>query len=150
MLSGENFDLLLAYCNRKLTPEVAAALERHAEGCVSCRDVLKGQRLLWRSLDAWEAAAITPDFNRRLYQRIAGEGDSAWMRLVRPSDGAWRAMIAVASAAAVLLAAVQFRSPAPVAPPTAADVEIEQVERTLEDIEMLRELNQPPLDARTL
>ncbi len=150
MLSGENSDLLLAYCDRKLEPELAATLDRHVENCASCREALEGQRLLWRSLDAWEAAEITPDFNRRLYRRIEG-GEPAWTRYFRPPAGAWRAAVAVASAAVVLLAAVLFRSNDP-APVSAADVEIEQVERTLEDIEMLRELTaQPPVDpSRTL
>ncbi|MGH9673305.1 MAG: zf-HC2 domain-containing protein [Bryobacteraceae bacterium] len=143
----ENSELLLAYCDRKLQPDVAAALERHIGTCPSCQQALAGQQLVWQALDAWEAVEISPDFNRRLYQRIEGEGSrSGWARLARPLLGrptTWRPAMAVASAATVLLAVTLMRTPETPAQERAGgiDSDIEKVERTLEDLEMLRELS---------
>ena len=84
--SHENAELLLAYCARKLDPEIQAILERHLAVCPECREFQKNQEAVWQALDAWEAMPVSTDFDRRLYRRIDQEQLHAswWSRLVRP------------------------------------------------------------------
>src|SRR5436190_8687608 len=79
----EDAELLLVYCARELSPVVSAALERHIEICPACREFVQGQQAVWHALDGWEAAPVSMDFDRRLYQRIE-QRSTVWDRLVRP------------------------------------------------------------------
>jgi anti-sigma factor RsiW len=145
--SRDNADLLLAYCARKLDPETAAVLERHMEHCAPCRAFGEAQKAVWTALDTWEAMPVTEDFDRRLHVRIAQEENRGyWSRLVRP----WlplnfRPALSLAAASVVVLVAFLVQSPQ--SAPQPAEVEIvdaEQVERVLDDLEMLRQVNLVP------
>ena len=52
------------------------------EICPACREFAAAQRVMWSALDTWEAAPVSQDFDRRLYQRISGS--FRWDLLVRP------------------------------------------------------------------
>lgn len=144
--SGENAALLLDYCARKLDPARAAALDAHMEQCASCREFRDAQRLVWNSLDSWEVSDSGWDFNRRLRERLEEE-DAApeWLGQFRAwkSGISWKPAIPLAAALALWLAVfpptAQKSSDQPAAP------QDEQIERVLEDVEMLRQL---PLEAR--
>jgi len=82
----ENAQVLLDYGTRKLDAQRTATLERHMEICPACREFAAGQRALWEALDSWEAAPVSRDFDRRVYQRIEQEV-SIWDLLVRPFRG---------------------------------------------------------------
>jgi len=91
--------------------------------------------------------AVTEDFNRRLYRRIdEEERTSFWIRWVRPWLGLrWRPALSLAAASAAVVAA--FLVQAPQSAPRPAETEIvdaEQVERALDDLDMLRQLNLVP------
>ena len=153
-----NAELLLDYCARKLNPELTAVLEAHMDICPSCREFRDGQRALWMALDQWEAAPVSPDFDRRLYRRIEREGrDGFWTRLFRPLQPVFFRPVAPLAATACLLLAAGFLVQTPSLNlasledgPKAREVEqVEQVERTLEDLEMLRQFNLAPPDAET-
>ena len=73
MQRRENSDLLLAYVERKLDSEMASTFERHTENCPACQQALAAQMMVWEALDRWDAGEISPDFNRRLYQRIEAD-----------------------------------------------------------------------------
>jgi anti-sigma factor RsiW len=144
----ENAEVLLAYCTRKLDAESTAILERHMEVCPACREFSSGQRAVWEALDAWEAAPVTLDFDRRLYQRIDREV-SWWQLLVRPFRPALvRQGLPIAAAAGlVVMAGVLLQHPAgapPAAQPQSAHVDVlqpDQVERTLDAMDMLGEFS---------
>jgi anti-sigma factor RsiW len=145
--TGENADLLLAYCARRLDPATAAVLERHMEHCEACRAFGEGQRTVWSALDVWEALPVAQDFDRRLYARIAEEGyGGVWSRWLRP----WlplnfRGALSLAAASAVVLVAFLVQSPR--SAPGPAEVEVvdaEQVESALDDLDMLRQVNLVP------
>jgi anti-sigma factor RsiW len=144
----ENAELLLAYCTRKLDAESTAILERHMEICPACREFSSGQRAVWEALDAWEAAPVTLDFDRRLYRRIDREV-SWWHLLMRPLRPMLvRQGLPIAAAAClVVMAGVLLQRPAsapPAAQPQSAQVEAfepDQVEHALDAMHMLGEFS---------
>src|SRR5579871_504203 len=77
-IERHNPELLVAYVAGQLDPQSVTALESHFADCPECRAEAAGQAALWTALDAWEAPAISPDFNRRLYSRIADESRLPW------------------------------------------------------------------------
>lgn len=140
--SGDNAELLLAYCARRLDPETEKILARHMAQCPECRAFEEQQRAVWEALDAWEALPVSEDFDERLYRRIEAAGRRrAWLGGL-PT---WLPRRLPLAAASVVLAAVLLlRSPQPPAAPEADRVELLDVERAemaLEDIEMLRTLD---------
>jgi anti-sigma factor RsiW len=152
----ENAELLLAYCARKLDPETQGILERHLAVCPECRNFQKSQETVWQALDAWEAMPVSADFDRRLYGRIEEEqAHSAWWSLV----ARFRAVVVVplisrsvpvaAAACLLMLAGVILEGPNHVTAPEDVAERIEsiqpdQVERTLDDMEMLRQFRLNP------
>jgi anti-sigma factor RsiW len=144
----ENAELLLAYCTRKLDAESTAILERHMEICPACREFASGQRAVWEALDAWEAAPVTVDFDRRLYRRIDREV-SWWNLLMRPLAPALvrRGLPIAAAASLLVMAGVLLEHPAgtpPPAQPQSVQVETfepDQVEHALDAMHMLGEFS---------
>jgi hypothetical protein len=123
-------------------------LEEHMRNCASCREFAHGQKAVWEFLDTWEAAPVSPDFDRRLYQRIEKEV-SWWDLLLRPFRPVLfrQGLPIAATAGLVLVAASLFQHPSSVprsASPESAQVEAmppEQVEHALDEMETMREFN---------
>jgi hypothetical protein len=143
----ENAELLLSYSARRLNPESTAILEAHMEVCPQCREFRDSQRSLWEALDQWEARPISPDFDRRLYRTIEEQAQAGWwQRFFGPARPMFLrpALPLAATACLVLVAGFIIDNPVKVTTPVAENPqvrEVEQVERTLEDIEMLRQFN---------
>ncbi len=140
---------LLSYVSGALGPAETALLQGHIEVCPACREFTRGQSAVWEALDAFEPAPLSPDFDRRLYQRI--EAPVPWWerlrRALRPMP-ARHALPIAAVAAAVVVGGIIWQSPStePATPrnPRTAQVETlqpDQVQNALEDIELLRDLN---------
>jgi anti-sigma factor RsiW len=142
----ETSELLLAYCARKLDPGSAATLERHMAFCPACRELYEGQRAVWDALDAWEALAVPADFDRRLYNRIDDERRSPWWhRVVRPLRPVLRHRALPVAAAACLLVVAGAIMQSPRRPALVEKVECvpaDQVERSMEDLELLHAFGQ--------
>jgi hypothetical protein len=152
LISGEeNADILLDYCNRKLDPALAELFEQHMESCAACRAFSESQSAVWNALDAFEAMPISPDFDRRLFERIErDEQGSWWSRFWRPftfsGSSIWKPAIPVVVLA--LLAAGIWMRPSPtnteVTEPTKMAtmdrVDPEQIDAAVEDMEMLRQV----------
>jgi Putative zinc-finger len=144
----EHAELLVAYCSRTLDAVQTAMLEEHVQSCASCREFAVSQRAVWEALDTWEAAPVSPDFDRRLYRRIQEEV-SWWDVLLRPLRPLLfrQGLPIAATAGLVLMAALLFQHPANVPPqaqPQSAQVESmppEQVEHALDEMETMREFN---------
>ena len=143
----ENAEILLAYCARRLDPETQAMLERHMAVCPACRAFREEQGKVWEALDSWETEPISADFDRKLYQRIESErGASWWQRLASPFQPMLIRQGLPLAAAACLLVMAGMIAQHPQEPATpvhtvvrAETVPAEQVERTLDDIELLRD-----------
>ena len=143
-LQEENAELLLAYCSRKLDWELTQLLDRHIEHCPACHAMAESQRVVWEALDAWEVMPVSRDFNRRLYRRIEDESSSrSWARLV-PAGFRFRPAVGLAAACAMVFVAFLVRGPEyhdDNSSPASVEVQdIEQAERALEDLEMLKQL----------
>lgn len=144
----ENAELLLAYCARKLDAAASAALEDHIRTCPACREFISGQQAVWNALDTWEAAPVSADFDRRLYQRIEAEV-SWWDLLMRPFRPLLvRQGLPIAAAAGlVIVAGLMLQHPGAAPParaPVSAQVDVvapEQAEHALQEMEMMREFN---------
>ena len=143
----ENAELLLSYSARRLNPESTAILEAHMEMCPACREFRDGQKAVWEALDQWEARPISPDFDRRLYRRIEEQEQLGWWaRIFGPLRPMFLkpALPLAATACLVLVAGFIIDNPGRVSAPMVENPqapEVEQVERTLEDLEMLRQFN---------
>ena len=148
--SKEHTELLLARCAGKLDPETTMQLDRHLSACPACREFQTRQQAVWQALDAWEVQPVSADFDRRLYRRIEEQAQSSWWsRWMRPSfpSGLWSRGVPLAATAGLLLLAgmILERPGKVVAPEDLAGVRVEsvqpdQVERALDDMEMLRQI----------
>ena len=149
METGENADPLLDYASGKLNAEARTQMEQHVVACPACREFAASQQSVWQALDAWEPAAVSLDFDRRLYRRIEQQVPW-WTRLTQPLSPLFRHAVPVAATAGVVLMAglLMYRpGEIPVTPGQAtAQVQLEtlqpdQLETALDDMEMLREFN---------
>lgn len=149
-LQTDNADVLLDYCARSLDPERKAMLETHMEHCEDCREMARVQTEVWSAMDLYDAEPVSPDFDRKLYARIEKLDEiPLWERYWAPvreylqGQPAWKPVLSVAAASAVVAVVfvVNGDMPQPVSQPAAViDVrDVEQAERALEDIEMLRQ-----------
>jgi anti-sigma factor RsiW len=146
----ENADWLLDYSAGKLNAERTTLVERHMETCLDCARFVEGQRVVWSALSQWEPGDVSADFNRRLYQRIDQARPASWFnRLFRPLGPLWRPVVPLAAACLLIIAGVALHAPEAAVPRNNAQariegIEPEQVERTLDDMQMLRELGVTP------
>ncbi len=144
---------LIDYCAGRLGPERAEAVEAHARICPACRELIGSQRAVWQALEHWDAPPVSNHFDRQLYARIDAEERSSgaivkWARaaVARWSPVSWRLPVAVAAACAAVALAIVVEMPAdrsapPPEPPARMEhVDIEQIERTLDDMTMLKQL----------
>jgi hypothetical protein len=133
MQNGGGADFLMDYAARKLDAAKASLVEDHLAVCPGCAGFVETQRVVWDALEEWDRIEIAPDFDRRLYARIEKEKSPRWMSRKRAG---------VAGAAVALLAVWLSQSPPRLPSFSREDrVDVEQVERSLEDLEMLRQFN---------
>lgn len=137
----ENREWLLEYSAGRLDGERASMLEHHVEACPACARFVEEQRVVWDALGQWETPDLSTDFNRRLYQKIDRAQPSSWLHRF------WRPLVPVAALCLLIVAGVVLRTPTAGVNPAGSrveSVEPEQVERTLDDLQMLRELSMTP------
>ncbi|HTA44304.1 MAG TPA: zf-HC2 domain-containing protein [Bryobacteraceae bacterium] len=145
----ETQDLLLDYSAGRLDAARAAMLEQHTENCAACSTFLADQAAVWSTLDVWEPMPASMDFNRRLWQRIDAAATAPWYRTLVDSlrFGGWKPVFPLAVAILVIAGGFLMDHPGgvpAVSPPTAQGVsfsEADQLEQTLDDIQLLRQLD---------
>jgi len=145
----ENKHWLLDYAVGRLDREHAALLARHVETCGECARFVEEQQHVWNALGQWEVDPLSAGFDRRLYRAIDAQPVSWKYRLFRPLAPLWRPVIPLAAACLLIVVGVVLHAPQAkrtAAPSQAAveEIEAEQVERTLDDMQMLRELEMAP------
>jgi hypothetical protein len=164
--SEEHTDQLLAYSAGKLRGDAAAKLELHMRTCADCAAIGESQSAVWNLLDTWEARPVSADFNRRLYERIdAAASASWWDKMVSSLDEFLRPVFArpafpLAAASLIIVAGFVLDHPgrmgyshkdqgaleATASGPEINKLEVDQVEATLDDMEMLRQFDAKAVD----
>jgi anti-sigma factor RsiW len=148
----ENRDWLLDYAAGRLDSRRAMLVDEHMAACAACARFVKEQQVVWNALSQWEPQAVSADFDRRLYGAIDGAKPVSWIeRMLRPlKPMLWRPAVPLVAACLLIVVGVLLHSPqAGVAPPVDSQarvekIEPEQVERTVDDMLMLRELTLSP------
>ncbi len=136
-------ELVIAYTARTLDPGATTDFERHLESCAHCRDLADQQRAVWSALGEWRALPVSPDFDRKLTERIArNQQAGSWRRLF--SNWTWRPLLPVAAACTVLMFAFLLKDEDRAGVPQSENqsrVQIEQqVEHALDDMDMLKQI----------
>jgi anti-sigma factor RsiW len=142
----KNTDVLMDYCAGLLEPSTSAVLENHIAGCPACDAWVNAQRRMLAALDAWEAPPVSETFDRTLQERIRAEETAPrwWKRLAGlPS---LRPALSLALASLLVMVAFLLHPPKSQAPSTPAAVHVEtldpdRLEKALDDVEMLQQLN---------
>jgi hypothetical protein len=146
----ENTEWLLDYSAGRLNRERTALVERHLETCQDCARVVDAQGVVWNALSHWEPPELSADFDRSLYRQIEQAKPASWLdRLFSPLQSLWRPVVPLAAACLLIVAGVALHTPEAALIPghsqaRVESIEPEQVERTLDDIQMLRELEPTP------
>ncbi len=145
----EDIDVLLDYSAGKLDPSRSVPLAKHLAVCPDCSLFLSAQTDLWQTLDVWEPEPVSLDFNRRLWRKIDAANAAPWYRKLAESlrMGAWKPALPLT--AAVFLVAAGFMmdhqtsvsmTPGAVNGSGVTVTEAEQVEKTLDDMQLLIQL----------
>ena len=142
---------LMDYVSGSLESAQAALFEKHLETCAACSEFVSGQKTVWAALDVFEPVPVSPNFDRALYQQIAQT--SWWHRFLSFAGSPFRTpafvrqglpLMAAAALAVAALVVWDRPAPTPVPQPTTsaeADPSPDQVQRALDDMEMLRDFN---------
>lgn len=154
MERGEE-EILLRYCAGTLAAEGVGPLDEHVESCPRCRPWVREQRTVWQALESWKVEPVTAEFDAALLARIAREEEARplWRRWWDRAKGAggdaldWRVAVPAGAMALLLVVGLTMENPfRQEAGETMVKLEareIEQAERALEDLEMLRQLEPP-------
>lgn len=131
--------------------EVRPDLQSHLAGCEECRHALADRRAVWNALDVWEAPPVSPNFDTRLWREIEAQPPLTLGARLRQGF-AWnsRPLMPLAAACLTVVLAVgvsmSWRSGSG-SPARPEKVDMEQVEKTLDDMDLLRTLT--PVTAAT-
>ncbi len=142
-----------------LLKHTSGAATSHFELCPACHEASLSQASLWKALDAWNMPDVSSGFNRGLYAKIDAALAQPWYErlaasirplFARPSLALGLAGIVVAAGfvfdhlsgpvATAFSAHPNYASAGAVALPVSSR-EAEQVEKTLDDLEMLRQFD---------
>lgn len=152
---NEDAEILLDYCAQTLSPLQTAEFEIHLKQCADCSRLVEAQKEVWGALDQWTPAPVSVNFDARLYARIAEEQAApawrSWLRRIFQPPlpyPLWKSAVPLIAACALLAVGLTVRTPeqthVPQAQLRAEKVDIEQVEQTLEDFDILTPAAQSP------
>jgi hypothetical protein len=145
-MESRNPEMVVAYAAGRLDREAAQAFEQHMHSCAACRSTAAEQSSLWKALDLWEAPPISPYFDQLLYNRIPAEVPLPWWQTLARAFRSMplRQAIPLTATAGLLFAAgmmLQHPNKISTTSPAVRTVRVEQVERTLDDLELLGQFN---------
>jgi anti-sigma factor RsiW len=139
--------LLLDYASGRLPGAQAADVARHANECDECAAALLEYSSVSEALDLWEAPPVSAHFNRRLWDRIESAASAPlyvrvadWLRFHSLKPAIPVAAAALAIAAGFLLDHTSTANKPPATNRVSA-TEADQAERTLDDLQLLRQFD---------
>jgi hypothetical protein len=152
-LRTEDAEIVLDYCAQTLSPVQTAEFEIHLKQCADCTRLVEAQKEVWGALEEWTPYPVSMNFDARLYARIAQEQAAPawklWLRRVFQPPvpiSMWKAAVPL-TACLVLAAGLFIRMPdagdTSKSQLRADKVDIEQVEQTLEDFDILTPAQAP-------
>ncbi|MDX2266740.1 MAG: anti-sigma factor [Bryobacter sp.] len=142
-------DLLVRYVANQLSGEERVGFEAHLAECSACQEELAAQFELHMALERWEAPAVSPQFDAKLWAQIRAEKAQApaWRAWLTEVFGGWRGAAFAVPAFAMLLVLIFWPSQMPnSAPKSEAPIdaaELQEIERSLDDYEALMALQEP-------
>ena len=74
--TGKGAEVFIAYTAGTLPVATEQALQQHLEVCPDCQRAAAAQHAVWSALDAWRPAAVSSNFDEKLFARIAAEVNS--------------------------------------------------------------------------
>jgi hypothetical protein len=122
LLSEQTSDVLLDYSAGRLDAAGATTLRRHVLVCDPCSAFLAGQAEVWAALDTWKAPPVSMSFDQRLWQRLHFR--------------VWKPAFPLAAAALIMVIGFVYDHKS-----QKSQSEIDQVERTLDDMHLLRQFD---------
>jgi len=138
--------MLLDYSAGRLDAVRANLLKRHMAECSVCAAFEAGQHQIWQAMEEYSAPPLSADFNRGVWRKIDAAAAEPWYRnlggLLR--DGVWKPIFPLAAVVLVVVAGFMFDHRAGKASShvtTVTVAEAEQVQNTLEDLQLLQNLN---------
>ena len=151
----ERAEILLAAGAGSASLNASAA--SHLLVCVSCSEAFVEQAALWTRLDSWVVPEVSTSFNRELYAKIDAAISEPWYDrwAAQLKSMFTQPALAIGTAALVVVAGFMLdhsavkpelknspRISSVYAPSVAVSAsEAEQVEKTLDDLEMLRQFD---------
>lgn len=139
-------ELLLDYSAGRLNPAQMAQINSHTLTCAACESLVLAQTTVWEAMDTWEPVAVSNDFNRSLWRKIDGLDSLPWYQKLADSLrlGSWKPALSVTTALVLVATGFVFDHRArlsELSPAMVAAADVEQVEQSLEDIQLLGQLN---------
>jgi hypothetical protein len=122
----------------------AATLAQHMETCPQCVSFRKEQKAVWDALDLWEPVPVSTEFNRRLWQRIDAAAAAPWYISLAQSlrFANWKPVVPLTAAILVIAGGFLLDHPGGKSSVPGVSVnEADQVEQTLDDIQLLHQLD---------
>jgi len=128
----ENADVLLAYFEGKLPEPDRRQIEAHAAECSACRGLIA----LRATLDEFAAPEVSLGFDAGLYARIeTADRKRRWWTIAAPVAAT------AALAIGILFTYIPRQAVGDGTKQAAIDQDIQQLEQTLEDLELLKPIN---------
>jgi hypothetical protein len=150
-LEHEDSDrVLLDYAAGRLRRAAAMDLETHIRACARCAKFDSEQQRVWRALNLWEMAPVDSSFNQRLFERLDLAPSLPWYRRALPSRPMWWHLVSLTAVCVLAVAAFVEDNPLRFGPAAPAGLRIgpseaDQVEVALTDLQLLRQLDFPPV-----
>lgn len=149
--SEETTGILLDYSAGLLDRSRKEALERHMQLCGNCSALVAEQTEVWALMDAWEAPPVSMSFSRKVMQAVGEAAAVPWYGrfFAELRTSAWKPAIPLAAGIVVIAAGFMFdhqkgtgQSHAGIKDGSRVSItEVDQVERTLDDIQLLRQFD---------
>jgi hypothetical protein len=143
MGTGKDTGVLLDYCAGRLDGGAAAGFERHLAQCAACRERAEAQRAVWTALDAWEPEPVSPEFSAALHARIEAERSRGWLPRLGFRPALSLALASMAFLAVLVIGPRHAPAPVPAAGQAVEPLDADRLERALDDVDMLRQMNPP-------
>ncbi len=151
MKVDERADLLLAHASGRLDPVAVAQLETHTRSCADCAAIIRTQAAISNALNAWQPPPVSSDFDKRLFARLDAAEAAPWFDRMAGAIVEWfrpvfaRPAIPLAAAAILLAGGFVMDHPSKTLVHVSSS-EVEQVQRTLDDLEMLHQFDAAPAE----